>query len=77
MAPRDSDEPCDPRELGPATAPGLSRKEQAERTARLVMQYKAADWTASEIAAQLDLHPDSVTRIVREQERKAKRCAAP
>lgn len=59
------DEPCDPRELGPATAPGDSRAERAERLARRVLRLVEVDWTAAEIGAELGMHPDSVTRVAR------------
>lgn len=54
------DEPCDPRELGPATVPNLS---DVERRHRLIAQYLAADWKPHEIGTLLDMHPDSVSRI--------------
>lgn len=62
----EADEPCDPRELGPATAPGLSRQAQAAKRRRLVRQYLHADYTTGEIALELGIHPDSVSRIRRE-----------
>lgn len=54
------DEPCDPRELGPATVPGFT---DSERRHRLISQYLHAEWRPQEIGALLDMHPDSVSRI--------------